>query len=188
MSLVFRNALIPSENQQLLRLRLKYFMIRNFLAVLIFILFSPIQVISSGQYTLDDISIQISEDLIPLLDLLHNKGFKVYFQNPPKKGVYGLFNSKSKIIWISPISFELGIGRQTLLHEATHAAQSCPYGSLTPVGWELPITPFIKKEIQAILINRYPSKKYIFEKEALSLQGQKNAVSLLLKAISQRCK
>ena len=188
MSLVFRNALIPSENQQLLRLRLKYFMIRNFLAVLIFILFSPIQVISIGQYSLDDISIQISEDLIPLLDLLHNKGFKVHFQNPPKKGVYGLFNSKSKIIWISPISFELGIGRQTLLHEATHAAQSCPYGSLTPVGWELPITPFIKKEIQAILINRYPSKKYIFEKEALSLQGQKNAVSLLLKAITQRCK
>ena len=80
-------------------------MIRNILAVLIFILFSPIQVISSGQYSLDNISIQISEDLIPLLDLLHNKGFKVYFQNPPKKGVYGLFNSKRKIIWISPISF-----------------------------------------------------------------------------------
>ena len=111
---------------------------RLLLAPLIFTLLSPIQVISSGQYTLDDISIQISEDLIPLLDLLHNKGFKVYFQNPPKKGVYGLFNSKSKIIWISPISFELGIGRQTLLHEATHAAQSCPYGSLTPVGWEYP--------------------------------------------------
>ena len=162
-------------------------MIRYLLAILIFTL-SPIQVISNEQYLLEDISIQISEDLIPLLDLLYKKGFKVHFQNPPKKGVYGLFNSKSKIIWISPISFELGIGRQTLLHEATHAAQSCPYGSLTPVGWELPITPFIKKEIQAILINRYPSKKYIFEKEALSLQGQKNAVSLLLEAISQRCK
>ena len=179
---------MSSENQQVLHLRLNFFMIRNLLALLIFILFSPIQVISSEQYSLEDISIQISEDLIPLLDLLRNKGFKVHFHNPPKKGVYGLFDSKSKIIWISPISFELGIGRQTLLHEATHAAQSCPYGLLTPVGWELPITPLIKKEIQAILINRYQSKKYIFEKEALSLQGQKNAISLLLKAIAQRCK
>ena len=188
MSLVFRNALIPSENQQLLRLRLKYFMIRNFLAVLIFILFSPIQVISSGQYTLDDISIQISEDLIPLLDLLHNKGFKVHFQNPPKKGVYGLFNSKSKIIWISPISFELGIGRQTILHEATHAAQSCPDGLLTPIGWKLSTSQFIKNEVQAILVKNYDSSQYLIEEEAFSLQGQRNGVDLLLKALERRCK
>ena len=113
---------------------------------------------------------------------------KVKFDYPPRESVYGLFQSKTKTLWISPVTFSLGIDRHTLLHEATHAAQSCPYGSLTPVGWELPITPFIKKEIQAILINRYPSKKYIFEKEALSLQGQKNAVFLLLKAITQRCK
>ena len=161
---------------------------RLLLAPLIFTLLSPIQVISSGQYTLDDISIQISEDLIPLLDLLHNKGFKVYFQNPPKKGVYGLFNSKSKIIWISPISFELGIGRQTLLHEATHAAQSCPYDSLTPIGWQLPINPLIKREIKSVLYNSYDSRKYIIEKEAFNLQGQKNAVELLIEALNQRCK
>ena len=179
---------MPNKNQKGQRLQMVYFMLRNLLAVIIFMPFSPIKVVPHGQVSLDDISIHISDDLIPLLDLLHNKGFKVHFRNPPQQGVYGLFQKKSKIIWISPISFELGIGRQTLLHEATHAAQSCPYGSLTPVGWELPITPFIKKEIQAILINRYPSKKYIFEKEALSLQGQKNAVSLLLKAIAQRCK
>ena len=161
---------------------------RLLLSSLIFTLFLPVKVIADQQPSIDDIPIQISDDLIPLLDLLKEKGFNIKFETPPRKGVYGLFQSKNKTIWISPISFELGIGRQTLLHEATHAAQSCPYGSLTPVGWELPITPFIKKEIQAILINRYPSKKYIFEKEALSLQGQKNAVSLLLKAIAQRCK
>mgnify|MGYP001468695548 CR=1 FL=1 len=158
------------------------------LGPLIFTLFLPVKVIADQQPSIDDISIQISDDLIPLLDLLKEKGFNIKFEIPPRNGVYGLFKSKSKTIWISPISFELGIGRQTLLHEATHAAQSCPYGLLTPVGWELPITPIIKKEIQAILINRYQSKKYIFEKEALSLQGQKNAVSLLLEAISQRCK
>ena len=50
------------------------------------------------------------------------------------------------------------------------------------------ITPFLEKEIQAILINRYESKEYIIEKEALSLQGQKNSIDLLLKAIQQRCK
>ena len=158
-------------------------------AQLIFSFWSPLPIHADQQFLLDhSSSFQISEDLQTLLELLHKKGFTVKFQKPPKKGVYGLFQTEKKTLWVSPISFELGIGRQTLLHEATHAAQSCPYGSLTPVGWELPITPFIKKEIQAILINRYPSKKYIFEKEALSLQGQKNAVSLLLKAITQRCK
>ena len=188
MSIFFLNALIPIKNQQVLQLQIVYFMRRYLLALFILILFLPIQVISSGQVSLDDISIEISDDLIPLLDLLYEKGFKVHFQNPPKKGVYGLFQTKNKTLWVSPISFELGIGRQTLLHEATHAAQSCPYGSLTPVGWKLPITPFVEKEIQAILINRYESKEYIIEKEALSLQGQKNSVDLLLNAIQQRCK
>ena len=44
MSLVFRNALMPSENQQVLRLRLAYFMRRYLLAPLIFTLLSPVQI------------------------------------------------------------------------------------------------------------------------------------------------
>ena len=102
--------------------------------------------------------------------------------------MYGLFQSKNKTLWVSPIAFELGIGRQTLLHEATHVAQSCPYGSLRPIGWQLPISPLIKREIKSLLYNRYDSKKYILEKEAFTLQGQKNAVALLLEAINERCK
>ena len=132
--------------------------------------------------------ISIPKDLMPLLELLYKKGFQVNFQNPPKKNVYGLFLSKRKAIWISPISFELGIGRQILLHEATHAAQSCPNGSLTPIGLELYITPLMKREIQAILFNRYAPKDYIIEREAFSLQGQKNAVDLLSNAIKRRCR
>jgi hypothetical protein len=44
MSLVFKNALMPSEDQQALRLRLAYLMRRYLLAPLIFTLLSPVQV------------------------------------------------------------------------------------------------------------------------------------------------
>ncbi len=122
------------------------------LGPLIFTLFLPVKVIADQQPSIDDISIQISDDLIPLLDLLKEKGFNIKFEIPPRKGAYGLFESKSKTIWISPISFPLGIGRQTILHEATHAAQSCPYGFPTPIGWKLSISPFIKNKLQEILL------------------------------------
>ena len=149
----------------------------------------PLQIHADQQLLLDDrFSFQITEDLEPLLELLREKGFVVKFQKPAKKVVYGFFQSKNKTLWVSPLSFELGIGRQTLLHEATHAAQSCPYDSLTPIGWKLPISPLIKKEIKSLLYNRYDNRKYIIEKEALTIQGQKNAVGLLLEAINQRCK
>ena len=157
------------------------------LAHLIFIILSPKIVIADQQPSVDDISIQISDELKPLLDLLKEKGFNIKFEIPPRKGVYGLFQSKSKTIWISPISFELGIGRQIILHEATHAAQSCPYGSLTLIGLDLTISPFIRNEIEAILFKNYDSKQYMLEKEAFSLQGKKNGVDLLIKALDQRC-
>ena len=130
---------------------------------------------------------ELSDDLIPLLNLLTKKGFKINFKKPPKKGVYGLFQAKSKTLWISPIAFDLGIGRHTFLHEATHAAQSCPYGVLTRIGWNLPLTPNIKNEIQSVLFNKYNYKNKALEKEAFALQGQKNAVDLLTKALNQRC-
>tara|TARA_Y100001968_G_scaffold278143_1_gene273341 strand:+ start:342 stop:833 length:492 start_codon:yes stop_codon:yes gene_type:complete len=158
------------------------------LAQLIFSFWSPLQIHADQQYLLDYNSIQITEEIEPLLELLREKGFIVKFQKPPQKGIYGLFQSENKTLWVSPLSFELGIGRQTLLHEATHAAQSCPYDSLTPIGWQLPISPLIKREIKSLLYNRYDSKKYILEKEAFTLQGQKNAVALLLEAINERCK
>ena len=102
--------------------------------------------------------------------------------------MYGLFQSKNKTLWVSPIAFELGIGRQTLLHEATHVAQSCPYDSLTPIGWKLPVSQLIKREVQSILLIRYDNSQYINETEAFYLQGQKNAIALLLEAMKQRCK
>ena len=135
-----------------------------------------------------DTFIQISNELKPLLDLLKNKGFHIKYEIPPKRGAYGLFQSKEKIIWISPISFELGIGSQTILHEATHAAQSCPNGLLSPIGWTLPVNQSIKNEIQANLLRNYDINQYTIEKEAFYLQSQRNGIELLMEVIKKRCK
>ena len=158
-----------------------------FLYVAILFTFFSTFKITAQQDVLEDNYLIVLDDLKPLIDLLIVKGFTIKFEIPPKKGVYGLFQSKSKTLWISPITFELGLGRQTILHEATHAAQSCPYGKLTPVGFEFSINPFIRNEIQANLIQNYDSNQFIIEKEAFSLQGNKNGVDLLLKALNERC-
>ena len=135
-----------------------------------------------------NIIIQIPNDLNPLLDLLKKKGFQIKFESPPRRGVYGLFQWKSKTLWISPISFEMGIGRQIILHEATHAAQSCPYGSFSPIGWKLPISQSIRNEVQANLLRNYVTSQYSIEEEAFYLQSQKNGVELLIEAINVRCR
>ena len=100
---------------------------------------------NAKNHVLEDKYVYIFDELRPLINLLKKKGFKIKFEIPPKKDVYGLFQNKSKTLWISPITFELGIGFQTILHEATHAAQSCPNKELTPIGYEFSLSPFIKK-------------------------------------------
>lgn len=155
--------------------------------LIIVLIVSPIVLFAKQKVFLEDISIYLSNDLIPLLNLLKKKGFDVRFEIPPRKNVYGLFQRKSKTIWISPISFYEGIGRQTILHEATHAAQSCPNGFLTPINLELTISPFLKKEIKKILLRNYDSNLYLIEKEAYFLQAQKDSVDILLKALNERC-
>ena len=158
------------------------------LASTIFVLFSQIELVAKQESSRDDRTLKISDDLLPLIDLLKKKGFNVNFETPPIQNVYGLFNPKNKTLWISPMSFYQGIGRQTILHEATHAAQSCPNGLLKPMNLELPISPFLNNEIQRILLNNYESNQYLIEKEAYSLQSQKNSVDILLKALNERCK
>ena len=158
-----------------------------FLFVAILFTFFTTFKITAQQDVLEDNYLIVLDDLKPLIDLLIVKGFTIKFEIPPKKGIYGLFQSKSKTLWISPITFQLGLGRQTILHEATHAAQSCPYGKLTPVEFEFSISPFIRNEIQANLIKYYDSNQYMIEKEAFSLQGSKNGLDLLLKALNERC-
>jgi hypothetical protein len=94
-------------------------------------------------------------DLQPLLAALRRHRFSVQLAPPPRRGAYGMFDQASRTIWVAPITAELGITRQALLHEAAHAAQSCPDGVLRPIGWRLPLSPLIEREISAITLNHY---------------------------------
>jgi hypothetical protein len=60
-----------------------------------------------------------------------------------------------RTLWVHPITFELGISRQTLLHEAVHAAQSCPNGQLSRLRIPVLISPLIEQEINSILFRNY---------------------------------
>ena len=94
-------------------------------------------------------------DLRPLVRALDQYGFRLRLESPPQRGVYGLFEPRSRTLWVSPLSFALGIGRQTLLHEAAHAVQSCPGGAMRLVGWRLPLAVVVRQEIEAITFNGY---------------------------------
>ncbi|MFN9546743.1 MAG: hypothetical protein ACK6AD_06695 [Cyanobacteriota bacterium] len=126
-------------------------------------------------------------DLQPLATALRAHGFTVHIALPPRTGAYGQFDPRRRTLWISPLSFELGIGRQTFLHEAVHAVQSCPAGLVRPIGWTFPLDPAVERGIRAILLHDYPTNREV-EREAFSLQGQPDAVPLLLRALRQRCR
>ena len=125
-------------------------------------------------------------DLQPLVRELQRFGFRLQISAPPVRGVYGLFEAGSRRIWIAPISFELGIARQTFLHEAVHAVQSCPTGTVTPIGWRLPVQPVVRQEISGLLTTRYHNHR-VAEQEAFHLQGQPDAVARLMEALRRRC-
>ncbi len=126
-------------------------------------------------------------DLQPLVRALQSHGFQVKLAVPPVRGVYGLYQSRQRRIWVAPITFELGIARQTFLHEAVHAVQSCPNGVVAPLGWQLPLAPVVRQQIGGILTTSYHGNKAA-EQEAFALQGQPDAVPRLLTALRQRCK
>lgn len=127
-------------------------------------------------------------DLQPLVRALQSHGFQLRIALPPAPRAYGQYVPASRTLWLSPLSFELGIARQTFLHEAVHAAQSCPGGRvLRPIGWSLPLQPVVRQEISGILLNAYANHSRELEQEAFALQGQPDAVSRLLRALAERC-
>ncbi len=127
-------------------------------------------------------------DLMPLLRALKSHGFRVRIALPPARQAYGQYEPASRILWLSPLSFELGIARQTFLHEAVHAVQSCPDRKvLRPIGWTLPLQPVVRQEISGVLINGYGAQSRVLEQEAFALQGQPDAVPRLLRALAERC-
>ena len=96
-------------------------------------------------------------DVQPLVKALQSHGFRVQVALPPQPGAYGQFEPRSRTLWVSPLSLELGIGRQTFLHEAVHAVQSCPTGVVTPIGWSFPLDPAVERGINMVLYHGYPT-------------------------------
>ena len=126
-------------------------------------------------------------DLQPLLTALRRHRFSIRIEPPPRRGAYGQFDPARRTLWVAPITAELGIARQTLLHEAAHATQSCPDGVLRPIGWQLPLSPLITREISALTLRSYSPGQRLLEQEAFAVQGQPNAVALIVRALDQRC-
>ena len=128
---------------------------------------------------------RLPSNLQPLVRALETKGFTVLIALPPVRGSYGLY--KNKTLWISPITLPLGIARQTFLHEAVHAIQSCPTGTLKPLGLKVNLNSVVEREVSAILRRNYHQNSRILEREAFSLQGHKDTPSLLLATLNKRC-
>ena len=126
-------------------------------------------------------------DLSNLIKLLNKKGFKIKNELPPKKRAYGLYENSTKTIWISPITKKLGIYKNVLVHEAVHAAQSCPRGFLTKLNIPIKLNSSQEKIIKMKLVNHYSHGDFLLEKEAFSIQTLPNSIEFISKEINKRC-
>ena len=132
----------------------------------------------------------LTPELRNLVQVLESSGYKVKFDNPPLKGSLGITNTRKREVWVAPITQPMGIFKQTLLHEAVHAAQACPKGSLSVVGWDtnsFDIHQAVKDEIKSILYLKYERNKFALEKEAFLMQGHNNATEMIINALKERC-
>ena len=125
-------------------------------------------------------------DLTALQQALIRHGFQIEVRQPPGKA-YGRFLPASKRLEISPLVRDLGITRPVLLHEAVHAAQSCP--SAPCPCWASSGRPvlFVESRIRYLLSHHYPQAHGSLEQEAFRLQSQPDAEALIIAALNQRC-
>lgn len=126
-------------------------------------------------------------DLQPLVRALEKARYAVFLAPPPIPGAYGATDPKRRLIWLAPITLDLGIARQTLVHEAVHAAQACPKGRLRAIGWQVPVLPTVDREISGLLYRGYAHGKHEVEREAFAMQGQPQAIGMVIAALRQRC-
>ena len=125
-------------------------------------------------------------DLTALQQALLRHGFQIVVRQPPGKA-YGRFLPASKRLEISPLVRDLGITRPVLLHEAVHAAQSCPSGTLTLLGIKRQASPVVESRIRYLLSNHYAQAHGSLEQEAFRIQSQPDAEALIIAALNQRC-
>ena len=128
----------------------------------------------------------IAADLTALQQTLLRHGFRIEVRQPPG-GAYGRFISKRKLLEISPLVQDLGITRPVLLHEAVHAAQSCPNGRLTLLALDRQSSPVVESRIRYLLNNHYAQEHQALEQEAFRLQSQPDAEALIIAALNRRC-
>ena len=128
----------------------------------------------------------IAADLTALQQTLLRHGFRIEVRQPPG-GAYGRFISKRKLLEISPLVRDLGITRPVLLHEAVHAAQSCPNGRLTLLELDRQSSPVVESRIRYLLNNHYAQEHQALEQEAFRLQSQPDAETLIIAALNRRC-
>ena len=126
-------------------------------------------------------------EVVNLIKLLNKKGFKIKNDLPPKKRAYGLYENSTKTIWISPITKKLGIYKNVLVHEAVHAAQSCPRGFLTKLNLPIKLNSSQEKIIKMKLVNHYSHRNFLLEKEAFSIQTLPNSIEFISKELNKRC-
>lgn len=126
-------------------------------------------------------------DLVPLQDALERSGVDVRLAVPPKAGVYGLYQPRARRLWVAPVTRPLGIFRRTFLHEAVHAAQSCPSGVPSVMGVVTQPSAVVARRIQLLLSSNYSPHHTAVEKEAFEIQGRSDAIPLLIQLLSKRC-
>ena len=134
-----------------------------------------------------DAAPQWPADWLPLVKALQQAAYQVRFEKPPIQGAYGATNARKKIIWVAPISVDLGIGRQTLIHEAVHGAQGCRTGKLETIGWPTSMVNAVDREVAGILYRNYAHAKFDVEREAFAMQGNPKAFPLIIAALKERC-
>ena len=128
----------------------------------------------------------ITADLTTLQQELLRHGFRIEVRQPPGRA-YGRFIPSRKLLEISPLVRDLGITRPVLLHEAVHAAQSCPEGRLTPLKLQRQSSPVVESRIRYLLSHHYSQEHQLLEQEAFRLQSQPDAEALIIAALNQRC-
>ena len=119
-----------------------------------------------------------------LQQVLEQYGFTIRLERPPIRGNYGMLETRSKSIWINPVVFELGIARQTLVHESVHGAQLCKGGAkLELLGLEILPPVFARPYFL-----RYSSPRREMEIEAYALQAQPDGVEQAISLLHRYCR
>ena len=125
-------------------------------------------------------------DLNDVYQNLIRHGFTIQERQPPGSA-YGRYVPSERRLEISPLVRELGIARPVFLHEAVHAAQSCPNGDFSLIGIQRGVDPVVNSRIKYLLLTHYNPTNSALEQEAFMIQSQPDAEQIIINALNSRC-